>query len=290
MKLNEGEVDPAAVEELTDGARGLGFELVRYGDGTSQGMRLHGNGVHFGGNLRECAAFLVGWRGLRARMLGVLRGAEERELPGAHVTRDVLSPSTRESRGVVPGAGGAAQGTVGALPVVRALPRDQRQGMIMAWAETAFGREEATGLPQRGLRLLEEAIEAFQACGGGEEIAHALVAFVFDRPPGMIGQELGGVAVSVLALAAAAGLSADEEECREVHRVLSRPVGAFTRRNAEKNAAGFKISEGVAAPPPPRLGNPCCGNVGSHGEGGREYCSTCGADLGARTWGTGRKP
>ncbi len=119
--------------------------------------------------------------------------------------------------------------------------RDQRQRLIAEWTRAAFGVAEATGLPQRGLRLLEEAIEAFQACGGNAAIAHELVTYVFDREPGVIGQELGGVSVTVLALAAAAGLSADEEECREVHRVLSKPVGEFTQRNARKNAAGFKI-------------------------------------------------
>ena len=132
--------------------------------------------------------------------------------------------------------------TMDALADVARLPRDQRQALIIDWARAAFGEAEATSIPQRGLRLLEEAIEAFQACGGDEAIAHKLVAFVFARPPGTVGQELGGVAVTVLALAAAAGLSADEEECREVHRVLSKPIRAFTDRNANKNAAGFKIS------------------------------------------------
>lgn len=28
-----------------------------------------------------------------------------------------------------------------------------------------------------------------------------------------------------------------------------------------------------------RRGNPCCGNIGTHGEGGVEYCSTCGQAL-----------
>jgi len=124
---------------------------------------------------------------------------------------------------------------------VRHHSRDQRQVSIANWAAAAFGQAEATSLPQRGLRLLEEAIEAFQACGGDEAMAHDLVAYVFGRPPGQIGQELGGVAVTTLALAAAAGLSADEEECREVHRVLSKPLGEFAARNARKNAAGFKI-------------------------------------------------
>lgn len=169
---------------------------------------------------------------------------------------------------------------VDAHAVERNLPRDQRQAMIASWAEMAFGREQATSLPQRGLRLLEEAIEAFQACGGDEAMAHKLVAFVFARPAGTVGQELGGVAVTVLALAAAAGLSADEEECREVHRVLSKPIGEFRARNESKNAAGFL--QLVAGKELPR--NPCCGNAGTHGEGNREYCSTCGADLGARTF------
>jgi NTP pyrophosphatase (non-canonical NTP hydrolase) len=153
--------------------------------------------------------------------------------------------------------------------VERALPRDQRQAMITNWAEMAFGRAEATSVPQRGLRLLEEAIEAFQAAGGDEAIAHKLVSFVFARPPGAVGQELGGVAVTVLLLASAAKLSADEEECREMHRVLAKPLAEFTKRNSDKNAAGFKIAER----------NACCGNVGTHGEGGREYCSTCGQEV-----------
>jgi NTP pyrophosphatase (non-canonical NTP hydrolase) len=130
---------------------------------------------------------------------------------------------------------------VKALKNERNSLRDQRQQMISAWARAAFGEVEATSLPQRGLRLLEEAIEAFQACGGDEAIAQRLVTFVFARPKGTIGQELGGVAVTTLALAAAAGLSADEEECREVQRVLGKPLREFTQRNASKNAAGFKI-------------------------------------------------
>lgn len=119
--------------------------------------------------------------------------------------------------------------------------RDVRQRQIMNWAQAAFGVDEATSLPQRGLRLLEEALEAFQACGGDEAMAHKLAAFVFTRPKGEIGQELGGVAVTALVLAEAAGLSAEEEECREIRRVLSKPTSHFAERNANKNAAGFKI-------------------------------------------------
>jgi hypothetical protein len=93
--------------------------------------------------------------------------------------------------------------------------------------------------------------------------------------------------------------------------VLNKPIREFSERNASKNAAGFKINDDAKQKPdtsststsrdplivevptvlmriegqlriqssePPRK-NPCCGNVGTHGEGGREYCSTCGQEI-----------
>ena len=121
------------------------------------------------------------------------------------------------------------------------MQRNQRQADVFAWAQAAFTVEQATSLPQRGLRLLEEAIEAFQATGGDPGMAHRLVDYVFARPVGELRQELGGVGIGVLALAAAAGMSADEVERFEVERVLGRPLEHFQRRNAEKNAAGFLV-------------------------------------------------
>lgn len=120
--------------------------------------------------------------------------------------------------------------------------RCARQDRIYAWAQQAFTVEQATSLPQRGLRLLEEAIEAFQAVKGDQQQAHQLVDYVFSRPAGVLHQELGGVSVTLLALTAAAGLCADEEEAREVTRVLAKPIEEFTRRNAAKNEAGFLAS------------------------------------------------
>jgi hypothetical protein len=49
------------------------------------------------------------------------------------------------------------------------MQRNQRQADVFAWAQAAFTVEQATSLPQRGLRLLEEAIEAFQATGTPED-------------------------------------------------------------------------------------------------------------------------
>ena len=125
--------------------------------------------------------------------------------------------------------------------------RDRRQASTAAWVENTFGREHAISLPQRAVRLLEEAIELYQAAGADPEMAHRLVDHVFARPVGEIGQEIGGASVCLLALAGAAGLSADAEEAREVRRVLAKPAAHFRARNAEKNAAGFHYGEGNQA-------------------------------------------
>lgn len=108
-----------------------------------------------------------------------------------------------------------------------------------ALAEVARALLGAHGL-RRGRGDEPPSSRASPARGGDRDLP-GLVKHVFEREPGRVGQELGGVAVTVLALAAAAGLSADEEECREVHRVLSKPLREFTERDASKNAAGLKI-------------------------------------------------
>lgn len=122
--------------------------------------------------------------------------------------------------------------------------RDKRQLRIFEWTKAAFGDVESTSVAQRGLRMLEEAIEAAQACGVDQEVADQLLRYVYGRPAGQLHQELGGVGVTVLALAAAAGLSADDEEEREVARVLAKPIKHFAERNRAKNEAGFLVAKG----------------------------------------------
>jgi NTP pyrophosphatase (non-canonical NTP hydrolase) len=120
--------------------------------------------------------------------------------------------------------------------------RNHRQKIVAEWCAAAFGSDHASSVEQRAVRLLEESIEALQAAGGSPVMAHKLVDFVFARPVGELGQELGGIGVTLLALANAAGLSADQEESKEVARVLSKPLEHFAKRNALKDAAGFNVS------------------------------------------------
>lgn len=122
------------------------------------------------------------------------------------------------------------------------IARAVRQEDVASWCASAFGHAHASSIPQRGIRLAEEAIEAAQAAGCDQAMVHKLVDYVYARPKGELAQELGGIGVTLLALAAAAGLSADDEEAREVERVRGIPLEHFTARNAAKDAAGFNTS------------------------------------------------
>lgn len=128
-------------------------------------------------------------------------------------------------------------------PEAISVVRNMRQEAVGCWAQEAFGKEEATSLYQRGLRLLEEAIETGQACEVSPEHVHKLVDYVYSRPVGVLAQELGGVGTTVLALAEAAGLSADRCEEQEVTRILDKPISHFQQRNKVKNDAGFAAPE-----------------------------------------------
>lgn len=123
--------------------------------------------------------------------------------------------------------------------IVATAARVERQADVTLWAIAAFGEEQATNPVQRGLRLLEEAIELFQSVGGDVAQAHKLVDYIFARPPGAPAQEVGGVSVCLLALCSALNISVDDEERRELARVLAKPIAEMKARNEAKNAAGF---------------------------------------------------
>jgi len=119
------------------------------------------------------------------------------------------------------------------------VSRAERQEKVAHFVVAAFTEEQAKSLPQRGVRLAEEAIEAAQAAGTPAAMLHRLIDHVYSRPVGELKQEIGGVGVTLLALAAAVGEDADACEAAEVDRVLSKPLEHFHRRNKEKNDAGF---------------------------------------------------
>lgn len=120
-------------------------------------------------------------------------------------------------------------------------PRDARQARVHDWCVAAFGDNHAKSVQQRGIRLAEEAIEAAQAAQCDREMLHRLVDYVYERPVGEMHQELGGVGITLLALAAATGLSAEGAEQTELERILSKSLSEFAARNQAKNTAGFNV-------------------------------------------------
>lgn len=118
-------------------------------------------------------------------------------------------------------------------------PRDTRQALAHDWCSQAFGDDHAKSIPQRAIRLIEEAVETGQAAGCDPAMVHKLVDYVYAKPIGELRQEIGGVGVTLIALAAAAHVSAEQCEIQEMARILSKSLDYFAQRNAIKNEAGF---------------------------------------------------
>jgi hypothetical protein len=73
------------------------------------------------------------------------------------------------------------------------------------WVTACFGPVIAADKTERHHRFLEEALELAQSAGGTASEAHQLVDYVFGRPVGEMGQEIGGVMNTLAALCEAFG-------------------------------------------------------------------------------------
>lgn len=122
--------------------------------------------------------------------------------------------------------------------------RDSRQFQVIRWCADTFGFGVATDGRERAKRFLEEAIELAQACGISFDELEDVAAHVYSKPVGDIAQEIGGVGVTLLALAHNFGFSADEAERKELDRVLSKDPAHFrARQDAKAAAGGARLSE-----------------------------------------------
>lgn len=112
------------------------------------------------------------------------------------------------------------------------------QHRCAAWVEKTFGISMLTDKEERGMRMLEEAIEVAQAIGVPRERAALLVNVVYDKPAGDVEQEIGGLGTTVLTLATTLGANFLETTEKEVSRIESLPAEHFRKRNVAKAAAG----------------------------------------------------
>lgn len=75
------------------------------------------------------------------------------------------------------------------------------QFAVRAWMLQCFSPEVSEDLMERSHRFMEEAIELGQSCGTTQEDMHKLVDYVYGRPAGDAKQEIGGVMLTLGALA-----------------------------------------------------------------------------------------
>lgn len=96
------------------------------------------------------------------------------------------------------------------------------QGQVDQWMVKCFSREVANDIAERNHRFLEEALELVQANGATVDEAHMLADYVFSRKTGDVAQELGGVMLTLAALANASGFYIHTAGIVELDRV-NRP-------------------------------------------------------------------
>ena len=67
------------------------------------------------------------------------------------------------------------------------------QCLVNRWAMKCFSTEYVTDKTERGFRFLEEALELAQAAGVTRSQAFELLNYTYNRPSGIVRQEVGGV-------------------------------------------------------------------------------------------------
>jgi NTP pyrophosphatase (non-canonical NTP hydrolase) len=111
------------------------------------------------------------------------------------------------------------------------------QGRVAAWASMCFG-QDAGDRKQRTHRFLEEALELAQSLDCTHEEAIELVDHVFGKPIGEPYQEMGGVMVTLAALANAAGLKMGRDGEEELRRISTLGmIERIRRKHASRPAS-----------------------------------------------------
>ncbi|MGQ8875910.1 hypothetical protein ACUTR7_00250 [Delftia sp. NA_296.1] len=134
-----------------------------------------------------------------------------------------------------------------AAPQAPAAPREFQQ-RVQPWLMECFGPAISNDKQERNHRFLEEALETVQAGGCTASEAHQLVDYVFGRPVGELGQEVGGAMTTLAALCLANGIDMHAEAEKELARVWT-----MVEKIRAKQAAKPKHSPLPAAPAAPAV-------------------------------------
>jgi hypothetical protein len=112
-------------------------------------------------------------------------------------------------------------------------PHSIFQSRVDNWLHECFGEATSNNVEERCDRFIEEALELVQANGSSKERVLALVDYVFGREEGDVNQEIGGVIITLNALASATNKSvANAAEC-ELARVWDK-MDVIRQKQANK--------------------------------------------------------
>lgn len=161
--------------------------------------------------------------------------------------RPVEIDPTYPGRYLTPGMGEALDALTRPATMPGDVVESFQQG-VDKWMDACFGEPIKSDSLERADRLTEEALELVQTIPGfSADRAHALVDYVFGRPVGERGQEVGGTMVCLAALCNTFGISIQEEADRELTRIWTK-VEAIRAKQATK-PTGSALPSGPAMQP-----------------------------------------
>lgn len=116
------------------------------------------------------------------------------------------------------------------------------QARVHDWMLACFGEVIASDKTERNHRFIEEALELAQSLGCTRDECHQLVDYVFDRPIGEPHQELGGVAVTMAALATASGLDVVQAAEDELQRCRDKTEKIRAKQKAKPRFSPLPVA------------------------------------------------
>lgn len=121
------------------------------------------------------------------------------------------------------------------------IPHAKLTERIVKWVHRCLGEPLASNEWERGMRLVEEAMEFAQTCGVGMNNMYRLADYVNSRPVGKASQEAAGVLVTLLAACHCKNIDIAEEVEREVSRIEKQD----DKKIQDKQAFKASISTGM---------------------------------------------
>lgn len=105
------------------------------------------------------------------------------------------------------------------------------------WEECLGSLGEPLSSPQRVHRFIEESLELAQACDIPKEEVLALVEYVYNRPKGLVHQEVGGVLVCLAVLCRARNIIMHHAGEVELARCNTNMEKIRSKQASKKNYA-----------------------------------------------------